>query len=214
MRRRPVRRADAAGLGLALLLAAAAATALPPALRDRLPQLPAATQRMLLARDAQWQAMTPAQQQAFRQRLAAWDALPTSVRRERRESWLAWNALPADQRVQVRAAALAFAALDVAQQQALRAQFAQQDATQRHGWLLGPALGADFAALQPLLMQVPAIERKPLLDALRALTPSERIDLGMLAQRTPPQQRDALRRALLSTADGNRASWLQSELAR
>ncbi len=209
-----MRCADAARAGLGLLLVAASALALPPSLRDRLPGLPAATQQMLLARDAQWRAMTPAQQQAFRQRLEAWDALPLAVRRERRESWLAWRALPADQRGQVRAAAMAFDALDGAQQQALRAQFAQEDASQRRGWLLGPALGASFAALQPLLMQVPAVERKPLLDALRTLTPSERIDLGVLAQRTPPQQRDALRRALLSTADGNRAAWLQSELAR
>lgn len=209
-----MRRADAARLGLALLLVAASALALPPSLRDRFAGLPAATQRMLLARDAQWHAMTPVQQQAFRQRLRAWDALPLAIRRERREAWLAWRALPADQRVQVRAAAMAFASLDGTQQQALRAQFAQEDASQRRGWLLGPALGASFVALQPLLMQVPADEREPLLAALRNLTPSERADLGVLAQRTPPQQRDALRRALLSTADGNRAGWLQSELAR
>jgi hypothetical protein len=199
---------------LALLLVAASALALPPSLRDRLPQWPAATQRMLLSRDAQWHAWTPAQQQAFRGRLQAWDALPMAVRRDRREAWMAWRALPADQRVQVRAAAMAFAALDAGQQEALRMEFAQEDASQRRGWLLGPALGASFLALQPLLMQVPASERKPLIDALRALTPSERIDLGVLAQRTPPQQREALRRALLSTADVNRAAWLQSELAR
>ena len=63
-------------------------------------------------------------------------------------------------------------------------------------------------------MQVPDAERLPLLAALRTLTPAQRADLGVLAQRTPPPQRDALRRALLSTAQVNRGGWLQSELAR
>lgn len=201
------------GVLLAALLATSA-HALPPDLRDRMPQLPAGMQRTLLARDAQWQAMTPAQQQALRQRLAAWHALPPSQRRERRETWQAWQALPAADRLQVRAAALAFAAKSPPEQQALRAEFAQLDASERRGWRLGPGLGSAFATLQPLLLQVPDIERLPLLAALRTLTPAQRSDLGVLAQRTPPLQRDALRRALLSTAQVNRAGWLQSELAR
>ena len=112
------------------------------------------------------------------------------------------------------AAASRFAALPIAQQQALQAQFAQLDATARHGWLLGPALGADYAFLEPLLLQVPPAQRMPLLAVLRAMTPVERIDLGTLARRTAPAHRDDLRRALLSTSAANRAAWLQSELAR
>jgi hypothetical protein len=46
------------------------------------------------------------------------------------------------------------------------------------------------------------------------MTPTERADLAVLAQRTPPQQRDALRRGLLSTSDANRAVWLQAQLER
>lgn len=198
---------------LALLLATTA-RALPPELRERLPQLPAATQHMLLARDAQWQAMTPAQQQALQKRLDAWHALPPSQRRERRDIWQAWQALPPADRLQVRAAAIAFAARPLPEQHALRAEFAQLDASERRGWRLGPALGSAFVTLQPLLLQVPEAERLPLLDALRSLTPAQRNDLGVLAQRTPPLQRDALRRALLSTAQVNRGGWLQSELAR
>jgi hypothetical protein len=158
--------------------------------------------------------MTPAQQQALQQRLAAWHALPPAQRRERRETFQAWQALPAAERLQVRAAAIAFAAQPLAAQQALRAEFAQLDTSERRGWRLGPALGSGFTMLQPLLLQVPEGERLPLLAALRTLTPLERVDLGVLAQRTPPLQRDALRRALLSTAQVNRAGWLQSELAR
>jgi hypothetical protein len=150
----------------------------------------------------------------MRQRLAQWDALAPKTRRARREHWLAWRALPADQRLQVQAAALAYTALPSEQQQALRAEFDQRDAAERHGWLLGPALGADFPALQPLLLQVPSPQRVPLLAALRAMAPAERIDLAMLAQRTAPQQRDALRRELMSTSAANRSAWLQDRLDR
>lgn len=200
--------------GVLALLLATTARALPPELRERLSQLPAAVQQTLLARDAQWQAMTPAQQKAVRQRLATWHGLPPSQRREQRDAWQTWQALPAADRMQVRAAAIAFAARPLPEQQALRAEFAQLDTSERRGWRLGPELGSAFAPLQPLLLQVPAAERLPLLAALRALTPAQRGDLGVLAQRTPPPQRDALRRALLSTAQVNRAGWLQSELAR
>lgn len=210
-----MRRAELARAGFVLLLAlAASAVALPPQLEQRLSQLPAALQQELRTRDAAWTALPPSQQQALRQRIADWDALPEAVRRDRREYWQAWHTLPPDQRLQVQAAALAFAALAPESQKALRAQFAQHDASEHRGWLLGPALGADSAALQPLLLQVPEIQRAPLLATLRAMTAAERLDLAMLAQRTPPQQRDTLRRELLSTSAANRPGWLQARLAR
>ena len=208
-------RADVAQAWFVLLLVlTTSAAALPSQLGARLTQLPAALQQELRARDAAWTAMSPAQQQAMHQRIADWDALPEAVRRDQREHWQAWHALPPDQRLQVQAAALAFAALAPQAQQALRAQFAQRDASERHGWLLGPALGVDSASLQPLLLQVPDTQRAPLLATLRAMTAAERLDLAMLAQRTPPQQRDALRRELLSTSAANRTAWLQARLAR
>lgn len=205
-------------LGTLLLLGAPLAVrgamALPDLLQSRLPQLPATLQAQLRARDTLWQGLDADARQQLRQRIAAWDALPTPQRRARRERWQAWQALPPDQRLAVEAAALAFAALPPDQQQALHTQFAQRDETDRRGWLLGPALGSDYDALQPLLLTVPPQERLPLLEALRALTPTERADLAMLAHRTPPQQRDALRRGLLSTASANRDAWLQAQLAR
>jgi hypothetical protein len=201
-------------LVLCALLAAAHAIALPAQLQAALPQLPPSLQRQLQARDAAWTALSADARAALHQRIEAWDALPASQRRAQREHWQAWQALPADQKLAVRAAALAFAALPADRQQALRAQYAQRDATQRHGWLLGPALGAAFEGLQPLLLQVPPAQRAPLLGALYAMTPAERADLVVLAQRTPPQQRDALRRGLLSTSEANRGAWLQAQLDR
>jgi hypothetical protein len=68
--------------------------------------------------------------------------------------------------------------------------------------------------LQPLLMQVPVAEREALLAALHELSPLQLDDLATLAQRTPPQERDALRRELLTTSRANRAAWLQERLHR
>jgi len=212
MRRAEVVAGAALLLGVPLVLAMA--VALPNLLQSRMPQLPATLQAQLRARDTLWQGLDAGSRQRLRQRIAAWDASAQGARRERRERWQAWQALPPDQRLAVQAAALAFAALPADRQHQLRMQFAQCDATGRHGWLLGPALGADFEALQPLLLTVPPPERLPLLDALRGLAPAERADLAVLAQRTAPQERDALRRGLISTAAGNRGAWLQAQLAR
>lgn len=201
-------------LGAAMALAVFALAAMPPQLAQRMDHLPAGIQDMLRAHDTTWAALTPSQQDDVRRQMAAWDALPEAVRRDRREHWQAWRALPADQRLQVQAAAVAFAALPPQQQLPWRAAFAQADAGERHGWLLGPALGADFVALQPLLMQVPAGLRDPLLRTLRDMTPAERADLAVLAQRTPPQRREQLQRELVTTSAANRAGWLQSRLAQ
>ena len=61
---------------------------------------------------------------------------------------------------------------------------------------------------------MPPDQRTPLLDLLRRMEPAERADLAVLAYRTPAQERDALRRALLETTDANRAAWLRLRLER
>ena len=210
---RRVERARAVAV-LAAALAATAVAALPPALREQLSKLPPPLQQQLRARETTLQRLAPEQREALRQRIAAWDDLPLAERRERREHWQAWQSLPAHEQWQLRAAATAYAALPLPQQQALRLRFAQLDATTRHGWLLGPALGADYTRLQPLLLQVPAAEREPLLAVLREMTAAELEDLATLAQRTAPPQRDALRRDLVSTSAANRAAWLRLRLDR
>ena len=73
-------------------------------------------------------------------------------------------------------------------------------------------LGAEWAGLEPLLMQVPASERKPLLAVLQAMPPAQVRDLAILSQRTPPQGREALRSGLIRTAAAERAAWLQARL--
>ena len=208
-----MRRADRVlACALPLLLLAAKAMALPPTLERLLPILPPAQREEILARDASWRALTPARQQALQQRMARWHALPPAVQAERRQQWRAWRALPSEQQARLRRAAIVFAALSESDRRLLHERYAALDRSEQRGWLLGPALGADYIHLQPLLAQVPAAQREPLLAVLRLMTPGERSDLAVLTQRVAPQQRDALRRDLLATNAGNRAAWLQLRL--
>lgn len=199
----------------ALPVAAVAVSAsVPPEAQAVIGRMPAPLQRELRIRAARWAALTPAQRTQYAQRARRWDALPHAVRAEQRERYSAWRALDPAARAQLTVAAQAFGQLAPEQREGLRANFMAQDAAMQRGWLLGPALGADYPRLQPLIAQLPESEHLSVLRVLRRLTPSERSDLAMLAQRTPPQERAELLRALVSTADMNRAAWLQARVAR
>lgn len=185
----------------------------PPALPDaQLQRLPAAVRASVRPQVATWANWNAAQRGAYLARQRAWDGLSISQRAAQREHYLAWRALPPATQAEVELAAAAFARLPEAEQQARRAEFAALDRSTQRGWLLGPALGADYPRLQPLLAQLPEAEHAPLLAVLHALDSAGRADLAVLAQRVPPQERAALRRALLSTAAGNRAAWLRTRL--
>lgn len=161
-----------------------------------------------------WDAMTEAERAQFQQRLAAWDALPHAEAGARRERYVALQALDGVDLALLRQARTQLQGLTAATREALRERFAGLSVTEQRGWLLGPRVGADMAALSPLLLQVPEEQRIPLLDMLRVMTPEERADLAVLAYRTPPQERNALRLALLETTDDNRSAWLRLRLSR
>lgn len=161
-----------------------------------------------------WAAMSDAERDTFRQRLDTWEALPVDEAGARRERYLALQALDGVDLALLRETRTLFDALPVDTQRELRDRFAALSVTEQRGWLLGPRLGADYASLSSLLLQVPPEQRTPLLDMLRRMTPEERADLAVLAYRTPAQERDALRRALLETTDDNRAAWLRLRLER
>lgn len=208
--------ADRRRLGLALLVVAilvtALAWALPPDWQAQVQRAPPELRAQLQQNAQAWRSWTASERTQFRQRATQWDALARQQRATRREAYLAWRQLESIDREQVQAARARYATLSPDAQQALRARFAAQDTSLRRGWLLGPRLGADYPGLRPLLMQVPAQQREPLLQALRAMSPAARADLAVLAQRTPPQERNALRRALLSTAATNREQWLRDKV--
>ena len=197
---------------LSLAMIAAVAGSTPPELADLLERLPPATQATLRANAQRWDAWSPAEQKLFRERAAQWDALPRAERDERRERWLAWQALSPGERAQAQSAAVQYASMPPDLQGAWRAQFNAMDRSERRGWLLGPTLGADYAILQPLLAQVPEAEHAAMLRTLRSMTPQQRRDLGVLAQRTPPDARAALRRELVSVSAQERGDWLWRRL--
>lgn len=206
-------RAVAAVLAL-VLSSGALAQSLPPALLEKAQALPAPTRAELQRHAAILAAMTPAQRAAFEKRVAQWDAEVPAEQRERREAWQAWRALPEAERRQLSAAAKAYSALPPDRQQELRARYDALDGSERRGWMLGPVLGADYPKLHALVSQVPPGQRDALLAALRALSPEGRDDLAVLAQRTPPQARGALRTELLAQPESRREAWLRARLRR
>lgn len=214
MRRSDSPRRWICGLALAAVAALTPAAALPPDLGEILQRLPPSVQARLQENAKRWAGWSPDQRRDFNHRAAQWDALSAQQRGERRERYLAWQALSAEERAQAQAAAARYAALPPDQQQALRAQFDAIDRSDRRGWLLGPALGVDYPALQPLLAQMPEAQHGAMREALRAMTPMQRKDLAVLVQRTPPHDRQRLRSGLLATPAPNRGAWLSEELQR
>lgn len=194
----------AALLGLSSLqsLSAAGPGALPEALAQQ------------QQRTARLQAMDSGQRVQFGQRLAEWKSRPLAEREDRRARYQAWLQLDEAERARLRAVAAEIATFPPQRRQALRAQFDALDESQRRGWRLGPALGADYEKLQPLLAYVPPAQRLPLLASLRAMTAGQRAELAVLAQRTPPQDRESLRAELLAQPGAQLESWLQRKLAR
>jgi hypothetical protein len=213
MRRSELRRAAAFVFALAIGGVAAAVPTL-ASFERVLPLLPPAERARLERRVATVRGWSDAERAAHAARVAAWEALPATTRAMRRERYAAWRALPLDERARLVQARTAFAALEPVQREALRARFDTLDGALRRGWRLGPTLGVDYPRLQPLLAQVPETEHAPLLRTLRAMTPLQRADLAVLVQRTPPHERAALRRDLISTAAAQRDGWLYERLQR
>lgn len=141
-------------------------------------------------------------------------ALDPAQLRELRSRYAQWQALPESERARIRDAARRVAALPAAQQQALRARFEEQDQRFRDGWLLGPQLGQQFPKLQGLFGYLPADQRMPALAALRQLNDGQLAQLTLIAQRTPPQERDRVRDEFLGLAPAARDVWLKENLVR
>ncbi|QOW22233.1 DUF3106 domain-containing protein [Novilysobacter avium] len=179
-----------------------------------LPRLQPDARAALERRAAQWAEWNPGQRESFQQRMQAWDDLARGERDAIREGYLAWQALPASERASIAAAASRYQALPAGERLALRDTYEALDGSERRGWMLGPVLGSDYPALQPLLAQVPVEEHAALLTALRAMTAQQRRDLAVLVQRSSPQERERLRSELATLEPGGIAAWLWERLDR
>ncbi|WP_102945998.1 DUF3106 domain-containing protein [Stenotrophomonas sp. VV52] len=141
-------------------------------------------------------------------------ALDPAQLRELRTRYAQWQALPESERTRIREAARRVAALPAAQQQSLRARFDEQDQRFRDGWRLGPQLGQQFPKLQGLFGYLPVEQREPALLALRQLNDGQLAQLTLIAQRTPPQERDRVRDQFLGLAPAARDAWLRENVVR
>lgn len=142
---------------------------------------------------------------------AGFAQLDAQQQRQRRADYAAWRALPEAERERIRQAAARFNALPADQQQRLRQQFREQDQAFRDGWRLGPQLGLEFPKLHGLFGFVPPEQRETALAVLRQLSPAQLAQLTLVAQRTPPQERDTVRSAFLAVPAAERDSWLKRQ---
>ncbi len=142
---------------------------------------------------------------------AEFTQLDAQQQRQRRADYAAWRALPEAERERIRQAAARFNALPADQQQRMRQQFQAQDQAFRDGWRLGPQLGLEFPKLHGLFGFVPPEQRESALAVLRQLSPAQLAQLTLVAQRTPPQERDAVRSAFLAVPAAERDSWLKRQ---
>ena len=142
---------------------------------------------------------------------SAFAQLDAQQQRQRRADYAAWRALPEGERERIRQAAARFNALPADQQQRLRQQFQAQDQAFREGWRLGPQLGLEFPKLHGLFGFVPAEQREAALAVLRQLSPAQLAQLALVAQRTPPQEREAVRSAFLAVPATERDTWLKRQ---
>jgi hypothetical protein len=143
-----------------------------------------------------------------------WQTMTPTQRADLRARYRAWRELSEAERVQLRQVQAKVAALPADQQRALHTRFDAMDRLQRDGWRLGPTLGAHYVQLQPLFGYVPPAQRDVLLGLLRSLDAEQLQQLAVISQRTPPQDRDALRDELLAQAPAARGTWLQHKLER
>ena len=137
--------------------------------------------------------------------------LDAQQQRQRRADYAAWRALPEAERERIRQAAARFNSLPTDQQQRMRQQFQAQDQAFRDGWRLGPQLGLEFPKLHGLFGFVPPEQRETALAVLRQLNPAQLAQLALVAQRTPPQERDTVRSAFLAVPAAERDSWLKRQ---
>lgn len=140
---------------------------------------------------------------------ADWAAMGPARQRDLRARYAAWRALPETERQRVRQAAARVATLPPGERDALYRRFQQQDRLFRDGWRLGPQLGAQYPRLHPLLGYVPAAQRAPLLALLHQLDADQLAQLGLIVQRTPPQEQAELRTQLLALDAPARTQWLR-----
>ena len=149
---------------------------------------------------------------ALADRQRAWDALAPATRARQRGAWAAWRALQPADRVLLRALGQRWQLASPVQRHQLRTRFDALAHDVRHGGWLGPRFVRDWPRVAPLFGFVPEAQRTQLLQLLLAAEPEDVDALERLAQSTPPEDREALRVALLQVPGGQRRAWMLERL--
>ena len=147
-------------------------------------------------------------------RLRAWEALSPVQRAGQRGAWVAWHGLTDVERARLRDVATRWQQVADPQRLALRARFDALPHDLRHGGWLGPRLMAEWPRVAPLFGFVPQAQRVQLLQLLAQAAPEDVDALERLAQSTPPEDREAVRVALLRVPPMQRRSWILEQLQR
>ena len=147
-------------------------------------------------------------------RLRAWEALAPPQRAGQRGAWSAWLGLTPAERTQLRGVASRWRQLPEAHRAPLRARFDALPHDLRHGAWLGPRMMRAWPRVAPLFGFVPGPQRAQLLQVLVHATPEDIDALERLAQSTPPENREAVRVALLQVPAAQRRTWILEQLQR
>ena len=147
-------------------------------------------------------------------RVQAWEARAPSQRARDRGAWAAWHGLTPAERAQLRDVAARWQQLPEERQLPLRARFDALPHDVRHGGWLGPRMMRDWPRVAPLFGFVPGAQRAQLLQVLAHAAPEDIDVLERLAQSTPPEDREAVRVALLQVPAAQRRSWVLEQLQR
>ena len=145
-------------------------------------------------------------------RLQAWEALPPRERGRQRGAWAAWRALVPAERVALRGVADRLKAMPAPERMAVRSRFEALPHDARHGGWLGPRLQGAWPRVAPLFGFVPEAQRAQLLQLLREANSDDIDALERLAQTTPPEEREAVRAALLRVPAAQRRAWVLGQL--
>ena len=151
---------------------------------------------------------------ALTQRARVWGVLPAQQRGQRRGAWAAWRALPASQRNLIRDVAERFRRMPQELQHEVRTRFDALPYDVRHGGWLGPQQGNAWPRVAPLFAFAPEAQRQQLLQLLADAKPEDIDAFERLSQSTPPEEREAIRFALLRVPAAQRRVWVLEQLQR
>lgn len=156
--------------------------------------LPPGLQHRWRARADRWQTLTPGRRADLRRHFERWNRISPQQRAELRQRYLQFQQLPPDQRRRIRRAFRHFRNLPPDERRRLRDKFEHMTPQQRQAALAD--MGGHDEHAHPG-------------EAIRTLSPAQRLGAMRLWRELPPAQRRAFLRKLRDTPPSQRAGYLR-----